>query len=308
MSWSGPARCVACGAPFHRWIAYPPTGSPARSKPKPARRPPYAGPPSYRGGHPQWAFPPVVWHDLPATDPFPVVRDPAPALRSAAWLSLATAVLAVVAAGAEMWRFSLMLDSRTKVLSGRMVQNSDILVAATGSAVVLAGLATLLVGAAALVRAHRAAAVRLGRAPSRRPVAIAARLLVPIWNIYGAGQIVAEVDRMLAGAKGTDSDKAARVSRLTMLWWLGWIVSSLLMIATLVRGIGGSLQAIADTVELHIALDLVAVVVAAIGFALLRRFATAFTGRRSEYDGWVVQPPAPTRQLTAATAAVTADR
>jgi hypothetical protein len=62
-----------------------------------------------------------------------------------------------------------------------------------------------------------------------------------------------------------------------------------------VRGLGGSLQAIADTVELHIAVDLVAAVVAGLGAVIAFRFAGLLTDRPSEFDSWVVQPPEPTR-------------
>jgi hypothetical protein len=236
------------------------------------------------------------------SDPLPAVPDPTRALRQAAWLSLATAVVALLAAGAEIWRFTLLLDGRTRVLSGSTVRTSDVLVAAGGLAVVLAALLTVAFAVPALVRAHLAAARRIHRAPSRRPAAIVARLLVPVWNVYGAGQVVTEIDRMLAladpGDGGPDGDpRPARASRVTVAWWLSWVASAVLLAATLVRGLDGSLQAIADTVELHIAVDLLAAVVAGLGFLMLRRFAGLFAGRRSSSDGWVVQPPPPTRPL-----------
>jgi hypothetical protein len=87
-----------------------------------------------------------------------------------------------------------------------------------------------------------------------------------------------------------------RASKITTAWWVGWIVSAGLIVATLARGFGGSLQAIADTVELHIAVDLMAAVVAGLGTAMLLRFARTFTDRSHQYDQWVVQPPAPTRR------------
>lgn len=294
----GPSRCVACGAPFQRWIAHPPpaTGQQVAATPaRPSRPGPYTGPPSYRGAHPSWSFPPVVWRELPTADPHPPVRDPAPALRLAGWFALATAVLALFAAGAEIWRFVLLLQGRTLVLSGPVVAASDVVVAAGGLAVVVAALLTAAVAVPALLRAHSAVALRIGRLPARRPVSVLARLLVPVWNIYGAGQIVTEIDRTLTA----DADEPPKASRLTTAWWLSWVLSAEVVAATLWRGRDGSLQAIADTVELHIALDLLAAVVAGLGFLLLRRFATLFTGRRSEFDGWQVQPPAPTRPLAA---------
>ena len=296
---TGPARCVSCGAPMQRWIAHPPPGGPttAPRRARPERA--YLGPPSYRGGHPRWAFPPVVWRD--AAEPLPAKRldDPSGALRRAAWMAAITMVTALVAAGAEIWRFTLMLDGRTLVLSGDAVRASDVLVAAGGIAVVLAAVVTAGMAVPALVRTHASAARRLGRAPSRRATSVAARLVVPVWNIYGAGQIVTEIDRMLPTALAVPSvpsahDRPRRASRITTLWWCSWIVSAVLMITTLARGIGGSLQAIADTVELHIAVDVMAAVVAGLGALMLRRFAGPLRRRTREYDRWVVQPPAPT--------------
>ena len=325
----GQFRCVSCGAPLQRWIAHPPPGADITSTAPPAARRtgpalPYLGPPSYRGGHPRWSFPPVVWKESP-DQPAEPVRPAAPGLRRAAWLAAVTAVAAAGAAGSETWRFALMLEGRTQVLSGIAVRTSDVLVAATGLAVVVAAIATAVVAVPALVRAHRAAAMRQGRAPSRSAAAIALRLLVPFWNIYGAGQIVTEIDRMLQQSRPDDEQPGrstsrrpggsgeadgapdaavaatppVKASRLTALWWCGWVASALLIVVTLARGWGEGLQAIADTVQLHIALDVVAVVVAVLTALMLRRFAALFDGRRDRAAGWVVQPPAPTRPLPA---------
>jgi hypothetical protein len=248
----------------------------------------------------------VVWRELPAPDPLPPVRSPAPGLRWATWLAAATALCALVAAGAEIWRYALMLEGRKLVLSGQAVRASDLLVAGSGLAVVCAALLTAAFAVPALMRAHAAAAQRLGRAPSRSERAIAARLLVPVWNVYGAGQIVTEIDLMLGAASaghGQPADRAEpvrpRASRITAFWWLSWIASSVLMIVTLAWGFGGSLQAIADTVQLHIGLDLLAVVVAGLGAVMLHRFVRLLAGPKPELDGWVVKPPDPTRPLPA---------
>ena len=88
-----------------------------------------------------------------------------------------------------------------------------------------------------------------------------------------------------------------RASAITVCWWLSWVLSALLVIVTLARGLGGSLQAIADTVELHIAVDLVAAVVAGLGAAMLIRFRRLLSPPKNEFANWIVQPPAPTRPL-----------
>jgi len=236
---------------------------------------------------------------------------------------VATAGAAVLAAAAETWRFVLMLVGRTQVLSGPLVATNDALVAATGVAVVMLAVLTAAVAVPALIRTHRWAGVRSGHGPSRTARAVAARLLVPGWNVYGAGQIFIEIDAMLRRAAANPSaanpsaanPSAANPSAATpsaanpsaanpptarpliLLWWISWIVNAALVVLVLGRGLGGSLQAIADTVELHIALDLCAAVVAALGAQILRRFARLVTGPKPSPSRWVVQPPAPTRPL-----------
>jgi hypothetical protein len=231
---------------------------------------------------------------------------------------VATAGAAVLAAAAETWRFVLMLVGRTQVLSGPLVATNDALVAATGVAVVMLAVLTAAVAVPALIRTHRWAGVRSGHGPSRTARAVAARLLVPGWNVYGAGQIFIEIDAMLRRAAANPSaanpsaanpsaanPSAANPSAanpptarpLILLWWISWIVNAALVVLVLGRGLGGSLQAIADTVELHIALDLCAAVVAALGAQILRRFARLVTGPKPSPSRWVVQPPAPTRPL-----------
>ena len=314
-SAGGYRRCVACGTPLQRWVAHPPAGARTSTvtRSPPGERP-YFGPPAYRGGHPRWSFGPMVWHELPPTDAGEPHDDPTNALRWTGWLCVVTAVAALVAAGAETWRFVLMMQGRTLVLSASVVGASDVIVAISSVMVAAVALVTAAVAVPALVRTHAAAARRVGRAPARRPRDIVLRLVVPGWNVYGAGQIVTEIDRTLdhqrvlsrqAGlldesAPPVTGPAAARASLLTVLWWLSWIISAGLIIAAIARGLGGSLQAIADTVELHIAVDLLAVVVAGLGAAVVFRFARLLTDRPGEYEHWVVQPPEPTRRQVAA--------
>lgn len=287
---------MRCGARLHRWVAHPPRGGPTRRGVRAADLP-YAGPPAYRGGHPTWSFPPVVWHEAEPTAGGSAVRrrtDPTGTLQAAGWLAVVSSFVSLLAAAAETWRFALMLEGRTNVLPGAAVRASDVYVAAAGALSVAAVVAALVVAVIALVRTHPVAARRLDRIPSRSAAAVLARLVVPGWNLYGAGQIASEIDRMLI-VRDPPTDRPARTSRLTICWWVSWLVSALLMIVTLARGLGGSLQAIADTVELHIAVDLAAAVCAGLGAAMLLRFARLLRRRPAIPDGWVVQEPAPTR-------------
>jgi hypothetical protein len=292
----GHFTCVACGAvlPLQRWVAHPPPGAPGPARKKRPSTASPGGPPSYRFGHPRWGFPAVVWRPAP-TGPEPAGPPPSPLLRRAAWLAWLTAAAALVAAGAELWRFLLMIDGRTRVLSATEVATSDALVAAVSVAVLAFAILTAAIAVTALIRTHRWAAVASGRAPSRSAGAVAARLLVPGWNAYGAGQILVEIDTLL-GPRDENRPRAA-ASRLVLLWWFSWIVNAVLVVVALGRGLGGSLQAVADTVELHIAVDLSALLVAGLGALVLRGFARLMDGPRLRPNKWVVQPPAPTRPL-----------
>jgi len=292
----GHFTCVACGAvlPLQRWVAHPPPGA---IRPARARNPPPASPgetPSYRFGHPRWGFPAVVWSPAP-TGPEPAGPAPSRLLRRGAWLGWLTAAAALVAAGAELWRFLLMIDGRSKVLSATEVATSDALVAALSVAALACAILTVAIAVTALIRTHRWAAVAAGRAPSRSAGAVAARLLVPGWNAYGAGQILVEIDTLLGPRD--DARPRAAASRLVLLWWSSWVVNAVLVVVTLGRGLGGSLQAIADTVELHIAVDVSAAAVAGLGALVLRRFARLIDGPRLRPTRWVVQAPEPTRPL-----------
>ena len=189
-------------------------------------------------------------------------------------------VAALVAAGAEIWRFVLLLQGRTLVLSGSAVRASDVLVAAAGMAVVVSALFAVGFSVPALVRTHAVAARRLDRAPSRTTIGVVLRLLVPVWNLYGAGQITIEIDRMLVAAQPSGA-RRRRGRWIVRLWWCSWIVSAVLIVITLARGFGGSLQAIADTVELHIAVDLVAAVVAGLAVLMFARFVRLLDDRRA---------------------------
>ena len=300
---TGHPVCLRCGTalPRLRWAAHPPVSATPPASP-PARRGRYRGPPGYGPFPPRWGFPAVVWRaESEPVVPVPPVRR----LRLAITLAVVTAAFAVVAAGAETWRFVLLLAGRTRVLSGEVVRIDDALVTSAGLILLVAAVATAVAAGPALVRLHAAAARRAGRAPSRRPVEVAGWLLVPGANLWGAGMIVGEIDGHLtglgpgglgSGGPGSSGDAARpRPSRLVLTWWAAWMLNGALVVATLARGLGGSVQAVADTVELHIAVDLSAALVAGLGAAVLARFVRALTPARVRRSEWRVAPPAPTR-------------
>lgn len=289
----GVRTCVYCSAPLpvQRWRADPPTGA---TRAPGARRVPrqYSGPPSYGNRPPRWGFPPVVWKAAaPAEQPRGDV--PSRALSRVAVLCLVTAVAALVAAGAELWRYLLLLQGRTEVLSGDAVRTSDRLVGTAAWATAVLAVLTAALLAPLLVRLHAAAAQRAGLAPSRPAAAVLARLVVPGWNVWGLGVVAGEIDGQLRDPQA----RRPRLCRLVVVLWIAWAVDAVLVLTTLLRAFGTSGQAVADTVELHVFVDLTGAVVAVLWFLLLRRWRRRLLGPRphGRSGGWVVRPPEPTR-------------
>lgn len=327
-----------------RWVAHPPggpavpgqTGPPTEPLPRVPRdggsppdagRPPYPGPePTHAGStgpqadrrplppgprasidpavrpHPRWGLPTIAW--TPPRTTGPAAPHPRPVLTAATLLLSTVAVLAVLSAAAETWRFVLLLQGRTAVLPAGVVATSDVLVAVAGLFTPVVTVAAVVVTVLALLRTTAWAAERAGLRPPRTPTGQLLRLLVPGWNAYGAGQVVIETHALLlappATADGPDPiDRSPAVRRrdrrVIGAWWCAWIVNLGLLLITLARGLGGSLQAIADTVELHIALDLAAAVTAALGAVALSRFRRLTDVRPAARSRWIVQRPVPTR-------------
>ncbi len=214
-------------------------------------------------------------------------------IRAAQYLCVAAFLAAFAAAGGEVWRYALLLRGRTEVLSGPLVVASDRLVAVAASSATLLALCAAAAVPPALVRLHGVAARRSDLGPSRAPASVLARLVVPGWNIYGLGVVIGEVDAMLASPR---AGGRPRLSRLVVVLWGFWVADALLVLLTLGRAFGRSEQAMADTVELHVFLDVVGAVVALLCALLFRRFRRTLAGTGTgELRGWVVRPPAPTR-------------
>lgn len=266
--------CPCCGrylAPL-QWTAEPPqSDSPV---PVPRFRAPYAGPPRYRLV-PRWGFPVRAWVD---PDPVPPAVDPLRAARSILVslvpLLWSAAVIAVLAAGAEIWRYVLLLDSREEALSPNVVAASDALVTAAGTvAPVLAALAGIRM-ITWTVRASRAAADGAGVRPARAPRAIVTGWVVPGLNLAVPGSVLAEIEHT---ALGRPADARPRPSRLLMVWWALWAVGVVLGVVVLLLSVRAGVQARANGVVLHAVVDLLAAGTAGVTAMLVVRL-TALLG------------------------------
>jgi len=216
-------------------------------------------------------------------------------LRIAGYLCWLTFAAVLAAAGGEFWRYVLLLRGRTEVLPGPLVAASDRTVTISALLATGCGLVTAAVLVPALVGLHAASARRAGREPSRPPAGALARLVVPGWNLYGLGVVAGEIDAALTAPEAAGRP---RMSRLIVAWWACWVVDGALVMVTLVRAFGRSEQAMADTVQLHIAVDLVAGLVALLGAVVCRRFRRLLRGSvAARSSRWVVRSPEPTRAV-----------
>ena len=172
------------------------------------------------------------------------------------WASVAVALLA---AGAEVWRYVLLLASRTDALSAGVVAASDALVAAAGW---VAPIVAALAGVALVqwtVRASRAAADQAGVAPARTPRALVLGWVIPGLNLSVPGSALAEIEHAVLGRP---SAQRPRPTPLLLGWWALWVAGCVLAVVVLLWSLRTGVQARADGVVLHAVLDVVAAVTA----------------------------------------------
>ena len=264
---SGPF-CSHCGrylAPL-RWVAEPPASAQPALPPLPQPR--YSGPPRYRF-IPRWGFQPGPWR---SPDPEPPAPDPLRAaqitLSAVVPLLWATAAVSVLAAGAEGWRYVLLLASRADALPAGLVKASDALVVAAGwVAPAVATLAGLLL-IRWTVRATEAAADQADVRPARSPRSIVLGWLIPGLNLSVPGSVLAEIEH---AALGRPADQRPRPSRLLLVWWLLWVAGLLFAVVVLVWSLRTGVQARADGVLLHAVLDVFAAGTAGVTAVLVIR-------------------------------------
>jgi len=215
------AFCPHCGrylAPLS-WVATPPASVALPQPPRTAR---YLGPPRYRF-IPRWGFPALPWSPPGPTSPPP--RDALSAARAtlgslvpALW---ATATVATVAAGAELWRYVLLLASRSDALPSGLVAASDALVTSAGT---VAPVLTVLAGVLLVVwsvRASRAAGEFAGVVPARSRRAIVAGWLVPVLNLSVPGSVLAEIEHAGLGRPAGQRPEPSGLLR-ACLHGMGW--------------------------------------------------------------------------------------
>ena len=255
------------------WVATPPPGALPHPPSRAAGR--YTGPPSY-AAPPRWGFPALVWRwptSVPGTPTGEVslverVRVIARTTTAMLW---ALTIVGVVAAGAEVWRYVLLLQSRYGALSRGTVSMSDTLVVA-GSVLAIA-VAVLAAGMTLwwLHVARKAAAELAGHEPGRRDRHMWIGLAAPGVNLAVAGSVLAELEHAVLQRSEL---KRPKPSRLVLGWWVAWVVSGLLFALTVVWRFRTGVQALADGVVLHAVTNLSAAVLAGVTAVVVRRLTT----------------------------------
>ncbi len=179
-----------------------------------------------------------------------------------------TAVLVLVTAGGEAWRYVLLLDSRFDAVPAGPLHVSDALVVTGG---VVSMLSSVLAGAVTLgwlVHAHTTAAQAAAVVPARRGWQLVVGVLTPGLNLVVPGAVLAELEH---AALGRDPNRRPSPSRLIVGWWLCWATGLVLVGATLLWNLRDGVQARADGVLLHMATDLVAGIVAVTTIVVVQR-------------------------------------
>lgn len=236
---------------------------------------------------PRWGFPPLAWRWPLAlsgrAEPDPVQRTESLGAMAGSTLWL-TAALAALAAVAEVWRYVLLLQSRTEELSGTVLAVSDALVITAGILSWLFGVLCWIVVVLWTLYARSAAAARAGMRHARPSWQVVVGALVPLLNLFVPGSALAELEHMVLVVEGARQRGARpRPSRLVLQWWAAWCASLVLGWLAVAWQFVPGVQAMANDVMLHAWSD-VAVAVAAVTTARLVRYLTGLLARLDPDD------------------------
>ncbi|WP_370945983.1 DUF4328 domain-containing protein [Amycolatopsis sp. cg5] len=253
-----------------RWVATPPPGAlPQRHAAPPER---YHGPPRY-ATTPRWGFPNLTWRSptaVPGTASD--VQSPVQRLRVIARSTYGSlwflACLALVAGGAEIWRYVLLVQSRDSALTTSVVEASDGLVVTAGLLATIFSLVPAALTLWWLFVARLAAADAAEEEPSRTSREVLLGMLVPGLNLVMAGSIMAELEHSVLRRS---PDRRPTPSRLVFTWWGLWVLNWLLLAAALWWRMRDGIQAMADSVILVALTDFAAAALAITTAILVRR-------------------------------------
>ena len=244
----------------YRWVARAPGRGPRVERPRPAAAIDPATP-RYTEV-PRWGL-----HDAPRAEE--AVAGRTRMQRALSWatdrvagLLLATAILFALSAAAEFGRYLILLRNRSRLIEPVVLFLSDLTVYATSLAALACALVTAVGLIGWLVRARREAFAGNGRRDPRSLRALLCGGLIPVVNLVWPGVFLTELVQQLGGDP--------RTLRAARIWWCGWVLSGVMVIAALCWRSADTLQAQANGVIFTVYTDLVAVAVAVSALWVLR--------------------------------------
>ncbi len=183
----------------------------------------------------------------------------------------ALACLATITAGGEIWRYVLLLRSRTGALSSRLVGTSDAVVTIGGVLTLAFSVLAVIVALWWLHLARHAAAEFAGQRVGRPDWQVLLYLLIPGVNLAMAGVVLTELEHQVLRRPATERP---RPTKHVVIWWSTWAGAGLLFAVTVIWKFRDSVQAHADSVVLSALTDLAAAAVAVLTAMTIRRLST----------------------------------
>jgi len=267
-----------------RWVARPPPRTPSR-----VRVPRELGPTPRYLSTPRWGLPRTSWAPMTLPKPPTASARMSAQAKTARPLLIGAATVLLLAALAELWRYLLLLRSRTELLPARTVAISDSLVVTAGVLAPVIVVVAMVTTTIWLIQARRAAAARIGRRDARSARSVVLAVVVPGWNLLMPGVLLTELERDSCSASPSGP------SRLLRGWWLSWVLSVALAVGVWLLRLRHTVQAQANGVLLVALSDLVAATTVVLALLLVVRCTEALGGaaarRRRRPKRWVASVP-----------------
>jgi hypothetical protein len=174
-------------------------------------------------------------------------------------LLIVSAMLFVLAALAEAFRYGVLLRNRSHLIEQWVLTCSDAAVWSTSIVALLLALAAALGAVGWLIRARADEFERHGRVDPRGAATLVAGCVVPGINLVAPGVFLTEL-----------AHRRPHVQRIAVrIWWCTWVFGAVMAVAALAWRTADSLQAQADGVVFTAVTDLVAAGVALVTVATI---------------------------------------